>query len=112
MSVLGDRLVVAEIGPIHCPDHHIFSVRPPEGEWYPDIAERLRSWIAGLAPERDILVSSRGVTLRIRRGLLAGGVPFEGGDLAGDAPQVTILQIEDGAQAVLHVGIGGLARAP
>ncbi|QJU59868.1 histidine phosphatase family protein [Sphingomonas sp. AP4-R1] len=103
--------VVAEIGPIHCPDRHIFSVRPPEGEWYPEIAARLRSWVADLAPDRDVLVISHGVTLRVLRGLLAGGAPFEGVDLADDAPQGTIFRIEGGEQTVLHVGTGRLPKA-
>jgi broad specificity phosphatase PhoE len=98
--------IVGEIGPILCPDRHIFSVRPPDGEWYPAVAERLRSWLADLRGERDVLVVTHGVTLRVLRGLLAGGSFFEGVDLADDAPQGTAFRIDRGVETVLHAGSG------
>lgn len=98
--------VVAETGPILSPDLGIFSVPPPGGEWYPAIAERLAGWLADLDPDRDVLVISHGVTLRVLRGLLAGGVEFEGVPIAENASQGTILRIEDGVQSVLHLGTG------
>lgn len=85
--------VIAETGPILHPDHGVFSVRPPGGEWYPDIAERLRSWLASLSPGRDMLVISHGVTLRVLRGLLEGGEDFEGVRLGKPAPQGSVVSI-------------------
>ena len=98
--------IVAEVGPIICPDRRIFNVRPPNGEWYPAIAERLRGWLSDLDPARDVLVISHGVTARVLRGLLSGCHDYEGVALAEDAPQGTVFVIEDGVQSVLHVGDG------
>jgi broad specificity phosphatase PhoE len=50
--------VVAELGPIMCPERGIFATRPPGGEWYPAIADRLKGWLADLDPDRDILGSA------------------------------------------------------
>ena len=99
--------IVAEEGPILCMERRVFTRRPPNGEWYPAIAERLRGWLADLAPDRDVLVISHGITLRVLRGLLGGGVgEYEGVTLAGDAPQGTVFVLEDGVQSVLHTGAG------
>jgi len=98
--------VIAETGPIMCPDRGVFTARPPGGEWYPAIADRLRRWIADLDPERNVLVISHGVTLRVLRGLLAGGEEFEGVRIADNAPQGTIFRIEDGVQSIVHLGDG------
>ncbi len=98
--------IVAEIGPIVSAERGIFNVRPPNGEWYPDIAARLQGWLADLDPARDVLVVSHGITLRVLRGLLAGGTEYEGVVLAEDAPQGTVFVIQDGIQSVLHVGDG------
>ena len=100
--------IVAETGPIICPDRRIFNVQPPGGEWYPAIAARLASWVTDLAPDRDVLVISHGITLRVLRGLLGGGVDYEGVVLAEDAPQGTVFVIEDGVQTILHTGAGAV----
>lgn len=98
--------IVAEQGPIVCPDARAFNVAPPEGEYYPAIAVRLQAWLADLDPARGALVISHGITLRVLRGMLAGGRAFEGVILAEDAPQGTVFRIEDGVAAALHVGAG------
>ena len=98
--------IVAEQGPISDPVRHIFNVHPPGGEYYPAVAARLGSWLDDLDPARVALVISHGITLRVLRGLLAGGEPFEGVALAEDAPQGTVFRIEDGAQTALHIGAG------
>ena len=98
--------IVAEVGPIVCPERRIFNVPPPGGEWYPAIAARLQTWLADLAPDRDVLVISHGITLRVLRGLLAGGTAFAGVALADDAPQGTVFRIADGVETALHLGAG------
>ena len=98
--------IVAEQGPITCPDVRAFNVVPPDGEYYPAIAARLQAWLADLDPARVALVISHGITLRVLRGLLAGGRTFEGVTLADDAPQGTVFRVEDGAATALHVGAG------
>ncbi len=98
--------IVAERGPIICPDARAFNVQPPEGEYYPAIAARLQAWLADLDPARVALVISHGITLRVLRGLLAGGRTFEGVKLADDAPQGTVFRVEDGVATALHMGAG------
>lgn len=101
--------IVAEQGPIVDPVRRIFNVRPPGGEYYPEIAARLRAWLGDLDPARVALVISHGITLRVLRGILAGGEPFEGVVLAEDAPQGTVFRIEDGVATALHIGAGVVA---
>jgi len=98
--------IVAERGPIICPDARAFNVQPPEGEYYPAIAARLQTWLADLDPARTALVISHGITLRVLRGMLAGGRMFEGVQLADDAPQGTVFRVEDGVATALHMGAG------
>ncbi|MBC7497522.1 MAG: histidine phosphatase family protein [Sphingomonadaceae bacterium] len=98
--------IVAERGPIICPGARAFNVQPPEGEYYPAIAARLQTWLADLDPARVALVISHGITLRVLRGMLAGGRTFEGVKLADDAPQGTVFRVEDGVATALHRGAG------
>ena len=98
--------IIAQGGPIIDPVHRAFNVPPPNGEWYPAIAARLRAWLATLDRTRTALVISHGITLRVLRGILAGGRPFEGVTLADDAPQGTVFRIEDGVATAVHVGAG------
>ncbi len=98
--------IVAEQGPIVCPDARAFNVPPPEGEYYPAIVARLQAWLADLDPARTALVISHGITLRVLRGLLAGGRAFEGVTLADDSPQGTVFRFDNGVQTMLHVGAG------
>ena len=59
-----------------------------------------------------MLAISHGITLRVLRGLLAGGAQYEGIALADDAPQGTVFEIEGGVQRVLYTGSGNIgARA-
>lgn len=102
--------IVAEAGPIVCPDRRAFNVCPPNGEYYPAIAARLQAWVSALDPTRDVLVISHGITLRVLRGLLAGGEAFEGVAFADDAPQGTVFEIAGGVQTALHLG-GGFSGA-
>lgn len=100
--------IVAESGAIVCAERRLFLKRPPNGEWYPDIARRLESWLADLDPARPALVISHGITARVLRGCLVGGTPFEPGSvpIADDAPQGTIFRIGNGGEEMIHVGHG------
>lgn len=94
--------VEAERGPIVCPARRVFNVRPPGGEWYPEIAARLGGWLRDLDPSRDSLVMTHGVTSRVLRGLLVGGPSYEGVALADGVPQGTIVRIGNGAETPLR----------
>jgi probable phosphoglycerate mutase len=102
--------IVAETGPIVCEERRLFKVRPPGGEWYPDIAARLESWLGDLDPVRPALVISHGITARVLRGRLVGGEPIEPGcvPIAADAPQGTVFRIVDGREDAIHVGHGSV----
>lgn len=98
--------IVRESGPIVDAERRLFSVPPPGGEWFPDIAARLQGWLAELDPARPVLAISHGITARVLRGLLVGGEDWHGVKVAPDAPQGTVLHVKDGAETVLHLGAG------
>ena len=98
--------IVAETGPIVDAEKGLFSVTPPNGEWFPAIAARLQDWLAGLDPARPVLAISHGITARVLRGLLIGGEDWQGVKVAANAPQGTVFHIRDGVESVLHTGTG------
>ncbi len=98
--------IVAESGPLIDLDRRLFTRPAPNGEWFPAIAARLESWLAGLDPARPALVISHGITARVLRGLVAGGAAWHGVPVAGDLPQGTVVEISDGAERVLLTGSG------
>ena len=98
--------IVAEQGEILDRQRRLFTVTAPGGETYVAIAARLEAWLDALDPHRDILLISHGQTLRVLRGLLAGGEPFRETVVAADAPQGTIFMIEGGRQHIVHEGQG------
>jgi probable phosphoglycerate mutase len=98
--------IVAESGPIVDPGQGLFSVAPPNGEWFPDIARRLADWLAQLDPARPVLAISHGITARVLRGLLVGGDDWHGVKVAPNASQGTVFHIKDGVETVLHTGTG------
>ena len=97
--------IQAELGTFVCPDRRLFTVPPPNGEWYPAIAERVAEWWAERTEER-VLVVSHGITARVLRGHLAGGNDWHGVPVADDVPQGSIVRIEGERESVLHVGAG------
>jgi probable phosphoglycerate mutase len=104
------RDVAAEVGRFVDEDAGLFTLRPPGGEWYDDIARRLRSWLGDTAVEdRDRLIVMHGMSSRVLRGLLTGAPHRSGcGCAVADAlPQGSIVAIEDGVETVFHVGGGG-----
>ncbi len=100
--------IIAEQGAIVDPERGLFTTRAPGGEWYPEIAERLKAWLARLDPRFPAIVITHGITARVLRGILVGGTPYEPGcvPLADGAPQGTIFRVENGAETALHVGTG------
>lgn len=97
--------IVASEGDILDHDHHLFRMPIPGGEHYADIAARLRTWLAD-SGEAPALVISHGMTARVLRGLLVGGRPYEGVEIAADLPQGTIVRIESGTETSVHLGSG------
>jgi probable phosphoglycerate mutase len=98
--------IVAESGPIVDHGEGLFSVPPPNGEWFPAIAGRLQHWLAELDPARPALVISHGITARVLRGLLVGGSDWHGVKVAPNAAQGTVFHIRDGREDVLLTGSG------
>lgn len=101
--------IVAEQGEIV--DRHVtlFSVRPPEGEWYDDIAARLTSWLGEHGGEEgDKLVIMHGMSSRVLRGLMTGvaAEPRWSAPIAPGLPQGSMVMIEDGVERVVHLGQG------
>ncbi|HEX8124805.1 MAG TPA: histidine phosphatase family protein [Allosphingosinicella sp.] len=92
----------------------LFTCRPPAGEWYDDIARRLRAWIADTAgEERDRLIVMHGISSRVLRGLLTGAPdrPGCGAPVARPLPQGSVVSIEDGAETVIGLGSGDLGAS-
>ena len=104
------RDVAAELGRFVDEEAGLFTRRPPEGEWYDDIARRLRSWLDDVACEdRDRLIVMHGMSSRVLRGLLTGAAhrPGCGCAVADSLPQGSIVSIEGGVETILHLGGGG-----
>lgn len=92
----------------------LFTCRPPGGEWYDDIARRLRSWIDDIAEEpADRLVVMHGISSRVLRGILTGAAdrPECGAPVAAPLPQGSVVCIEDGAETVIGLGSGDLGAS-
>lgn len=93
-------------GAIIDPHVSLFSVRPPGGEWYDEIAARLRGWIADAAAiPGDRLVIMHGMSARVLRGVLLGlpDDPRWQAPIAPALPQGAMVVIEDGHEQVVSV---------
>ena len=101
--------IIAEQGDIMDHDASLFSVRPPGGEWYDDIAVRLKAWIADTQGDRgDRLVIMHGMSSSILRGILLG-MPIDprfGAPIAPRVPQGTLVMVGNGTETVVHRGSG------
>ena len=96
--------IMAEQGSILDPHDALFSVRPPGGEWYDEIAARLTSWIgdAQTVPG-DRLVVMHGMSSRVLRGVLLG-LPIDPhwrAPIAPSLPQGTLVMIENGVETIV-----------
>lgn len=98
--------IIDDQGDILDPHHHLFSVRPPDGEWYDDIARRLTDWIAAAAAvPGDRLVIMHGISSRVLRGLLLGlaADPRWQAPVADSLPQGTMVMIADGREHIVSM---------
>ena len=92
----------------------LFTCRPPGGEWYDDIARRLRSWLADTEGEGgDRLVVMHGISSRVLRGLLtrAPDRPGCGAPVAAPLPQGSVVCVENGVETVVGLGSGDLGAS-
>jgi probable phosphoglycerate mutase len=99
--------VVAEAGPVIDRATGLFSRRPPGGEWYDDVAVRLRTWLGDTQGETgDRLIVMHGMSSRVLRGLLTGGPerPGCGTPVAGGRRQGSMVEIRGGVEHVLEQG--------
>ncbi len=111
-----DRLysdIAAEIGPIVDLEHKLFSVRPPNGEYYEDVAARLSGWIADNADQpNDLVIVMHGMSARVLRGLLLGLPvnPKFGAPIAPSLAQGSMAMIQDGIETIVIDGAGAEER--
>jgi len=106
--------IYAEIGPFVDPDVGLFTVRPPNGEWYDEIAHRLSDWLAEATAEPgDAIVLMHGISARVLRGVLLGLPvdPMFGAPIAPSLPQGSMVMIRDGKEEIVTLGEGALERA-
>lgn len=104
--------VIADHGPILDAKTGLFAMRPPGGEWYDDIAARLRAWLDDTESEGgDRLIVSHGITSRVLRGMLTGmaDAPEANAPIAPGLPQGSVVMIAGGSESVVALGTG---RAP
>lgn len=98
------RDVAARAGPIIDRETGLFSLRPPRGEWYDEVAVRLRSWLDDSGGGGgDRLVVMHGMSSRVLRGLLNGAVHRLacGTAIAPGLPQGSVVEIDDGTETLL-----------
>ena len=104
--------IAAEVGPFFDARDGTFTVVAPGGEGYASVAARLRSWVEEQAAaddaDGDRLVVMHGVSSRVLRGLLVGGVPHPncGTPVAPSLPQGSVVLIEGGRERVVVRGSG------
>ena len=99
--------VIDEAGPVIDRATGLFNRRPPGGEWYDEVATRLRSWLDDTEKERgDRLIVMHGMSSRVLRGLLTGAPerPGCGAPIADGLRQGSVIEIQGGAETVLDQG--------
>ncbi|MEM1132913.1 MAG: histidine phosphatase family protein [Pseudomonadota bacterium] len=101
--------VSEEYGPIVDMETRLLTPAP-DGENYPDIAERVSNWAVehGGAPG-DKLIIMHGISSRVLRGVLLGleADPVHGAPIAPGLPQGSVTCIENGKEHVVVTGTGG-----
>lgn len=100
--------VIASAGPVV--DRATGLLTPaPDGEIYPQIAERVGGWLGDTAGDPgDRLIIMHGISSRVMRGLMTGADSLPGfGAPAGPAlTQGSVVMIEDGVETLVHLGTG------
>ena len=99
--------IAAETGPIVDPAAGLFSRRPPGGEYYDDVARRLKSWLDDTRAEPgDRLIVMHGMSSRVLRGLLTGAPMLEdfGAPVARGVRQGALAEIAGGRETILDSG--------
>jgi probable phosphoglycerate mutase len=85
----------------------LFAARPPGGEYYDDVAVRLRSWLDDTQDEPgDRLIVMHGMSSRVLRGLLTGAQirPGFAAPIADGIRQGALVEIAEGREIVLEQG--------
>ncbi len=97
------RDIVAEAGEVVDRATGLFRRRPPGGEWYDEIAARLRSWLDEQREGGDRLLVMHDNSSRVLRALL-GGLPDRpecGAPVADPLPQGSVVEVAGGAETLL-----------
>jgi probable phosphoglycerate mutase len=103
------RDVIAEMGDVVDRPSGLL-ITAPDGELYPQIAERVSAWLAETDDDPgDRLVIMHGISSRVMRGVMTGQplVDRFGAPAAGHLPQGSLVMIENGAETIVHLGGGG-----
>lgn len=103
------RDVIAEVGDVIDRPSGLL-VSAPDGELYPQIAERVSAWLADTDDDPgDRLVIMHGISSRVMRGVMTGQSPVDrfGAPAAGHLPQGSLVMIENGVETIVHLGGGG-----
>lgn len=105
--------IAEEVGNFVDMEHHLFSCIAPEGESYPQIAERLHQWISEQDFAQDILIISHGMTARVLRGILRGLEPLAayGTPIAPSLSQGSMVMICNGEEELIVSGDGSGEKA-
>jgi glucosyl-3-phosphoglycerate phosphatase len=106
--------IAAETGPFVCPETRLYTNHPPNGEWYDDVAARLRAWLADVVEEPgDKLVLMHGISARILRGIMLGlpAEPRFGAPFGRSLAQGSMVMIRDGVETLVVDGAGMGERA-
>lgn len=101
--------VTAEVGPIVSQPEMLLTPAP-DGETYPQIADRVTGWLADHASEPgDRLIIMHGISSRVLRGVLLGlpAHPLFGAPIAPGLPQGSVVMIADGREQIVVTGTGG-----
>jgi broad specificity phosphatase PhoE len=101
--------VIAEVGDVVDRPSGLL-ITAPDGELYPQIAERVSGWLADTNDDPgDRLVIMHGISSRVMRGVMTGQ-PLVGRfstPAAGHLPQGSLVMIEGGVETIVHLGGGG-----
>ena len=101
--------VVDEVGPVISAPEMLLKPAP-DGESYPQIADRVIEWLAAHAGDPgDKLVIMHGISSRVLRGVLLGLPPHPafGAPVAPGLPQGSVVMFAEGAEHIVVTGTGG-----